>query len=424
MRFDVESIGEVKKRISVEIPAEDVASEIEAAYGRLKNQVKMDGFRKGKIPRSLLERYYKEQVEYDVTSKIINDSFNRALSEKAIFPVSEPEIEAESFTPGSPFKYTATVEIRPEIELTGYEGLRIEKGKVSVTDKMVEERVEALRRKNLTLNDVDRPLQEGDTAIIDFEGFMDGVPFEGGKGEGAPLKIGGGRFIPGFEEQLVGMSNGEEREIGVKFPADYNHKEFAGKDATFKVKLKGVKEEILPSVDDEFAKDLGFGTADELKSFVRKGMERDEEAKIKAGMKEDVMDLLIEGNSFEVPPSMVKKQKDYLMEDIKKKYGKSGIDIDKEIEKGGGLADDLEKRAMKQVKGALILMEIAKKEGLRVTDGELEERFNSMAAEAHVDVAALRGYYEKNKLMEAVRREILDDKIFDLVISKANVIEK
>lgn len=423
MRFDVESIGEVKRKISVEIPAEDVASEIEAAYGRLKNQVKMDGFRKGKIPRSLLERYYKDQVEYDVTSKIINDSFNKALSEKALFPVSEPEIEAESFTPGSPFKYTATVEIRPEIDLKGYEGLRIEKGKVSVTDKMVEERIEALRRKNLTLNDVDRPLRDGDTAIIDFEGFMDGVPFEGGKGEGVPLKIGGGRFIPGFEEQIVGMSKGEEREISVKFPADYNHKEFAGKDATFKVKLKGVKEEILPSADDEFAKDLGFGTADELKAFVRKGMERDEEAKIKAGMKEDAMDLLIERNSFEVPPSMVKKQKDYLMEDIKKKYGKSGIDIDKEIEKGGGLADDLEKRALKQVKGALILMEIAKKEGLRVTDGELEERLNSMAAEAHVDVAALRGYYEKNKLIDAVRREILDDKIFDLVISKAEVVE-
>jgi len=424
MRFDVESIGEVKRKISVEIPAEDVVSEIEAVYDRLKNQVKMDGFRKGKVPRSLLERYYKDQVEYDVTSKIINDSFNTALSEKAISPVSEPEIEAELFIPGSPFKYTATVEIRPEIELRGYEGLRIEKGKISVTDKMVEERVEALRRKNLTLSDVDRPLRDGDTAVIDFEGFMAGVPFEGGKGEGAPLKIGGGRFIPGFEEQLVGMSNGEEREISVKFPSDYNHKEFAGKDATFKVKLKGVKEEILPSVDDEFAKDLGFGTVDELKAIVRKGMERDEEAKIKAGMKEDVMDLLIEGNSFEVPPSMVKKQKDYLMEDIKKKYGKSGVDIDKEIEKGGGLADDLEKRALKQVKGALILMEIAKKEGLRVTDGELEERFNSMAAEAHVDVAALRGYYEKNKLTDAVRREILDDKIFDLVISRAEVVEK
>ena len=419
MRFDVESIGEVKRRISVEIPAEDVASEIEAACGRLKNQVKMDGFRKGKVPRSQLEMYYKGQVEYDVTSKIINDSFNRALSEKAIFPVSEPEIEAESFIPGSPFKYTATVEIRPEIDLRGYEGLRIEKGKVSVTDKMVEERIEALRRKNLTLNDVDRPLRDGDTAIIDFEGFMDGVPFDGGKGEGVPLKIGGGRFIPGFEEQLLGMSKGEEREISVKFPADYNHKEFAGKDASFKVDLKGVKEEILPSADDEFAKDLGFGTADELKAFVRKGMERDEEAKIKAGMKEDVMDLLIEGNSFEVPPSMVKKQKDYLMEDIKKKYGKSGIDIDKEIEKGG---DDLEKRALKQVKGALILMEIARKEGLRA-DGELEERLNFMAAEAHVDVAALRGYYEKNKLMDGVSREILDDKIFDLIISKAKVVE-
>jgi trigger factor len=424
MQFSVESIGSVKKRISVEIPAETVDSEIEAAYGKLKSEVRMDGFRKGKVPRSILERYYKGKVEYDVASKLINESFNKAVSEEGLFPISEPEVEADLISPGNVFKYTATVEIRPEITVKGYEGLRIEREKVSVTDAMVDKRIEALRRQNLTLNDVERPLRDGDTAIIDFEGFMDGVPFKGGKGEGVPLKIGSGRFIPGFEEQLVGMSAGDEKEISVKFPEDYHHKDYAGKDATFGVRLKGVKEEVLPAVDDELAKDIGLGSLNDIRDYVRKGIEREEEAKVKAKMREQVIDALIEANPFEVPQSMVKKQKDYLISDLKNRYGRSGVDIEKEIEKGGSLAGDLEERALGQVKTALILAEVAKKEGLRVTEGELDERLISMAVEARMDAATLRSYYEKGKLLDALRREILDDKVFDLILSKANVIEK
>lgn len=423
MKFEVENVGAVKKRISVEVPAETVNSEIEAAYSKLKNQVKMDGFRKGKVPRSILERHYKGHVEYDVASKLINDSFNRILSEKNIFPVSDPEMEVEDFKSGNVFKFTATVEIRPEIEIKSYQGLKLKKDKVAVTDAMLEERLEALRKQNLTLNDVNRAVKDGDTALIDFEGFIDEVPFKGGKGEGVPLKIGGGRFILGFEEQVVGMSAGDDKEIKVTFPADYGHKELAGKDATFKVKVKGVKEEVLPAADDEFAKDLGFETLEKLKADLKEGIEKEEAARIKGEMRDQVMKELIEANQFEVPQSMVKKQRDYLIEDLKKKYGRAGLDMDKEIEQGGNLAIELDKRALEQVKGALILMEIAKKEGLKVTDNDLDERLNSMATDAHVDVSAVRGYYEKNKLMDAVRREILDDKIFDLVVSKAVVVE-
>lgn len=419
MKFEVENIGAVKKKISVEVLAETVHSEIEAAYSKLKNQVRIDGFRKGKVPRTVLERYYKGHVEYDVVSKLINDSFNKVLSEKDIFPVSEPEVEPESFTPGMAFKFTATVEVRPDVEVKSYDGLKIKKEKVTVTDAMVDERVDALRKQNLTLNDVNRPLKDGDTAVIDFEGFIEGVPFKGGKGEAVPLKIGGRTFIPGFEEQLIGLSSGDEKDIKVRFPDDYGHKEFAGKDATFKVRVKGVKEEILPIVDDEFAKDLGFETLDKLKVQVKNGIQKDEEARIKAKMREQAMDALIQCNQFDVPQSMVKKQKDFLLGELKKKYDRAGLEIDKEIEQGGGLADDLEKRAVEQVKGALILMEIAKKEGLKVTGSELDERLNSIATDANIDVATVKSYYEKNKLMDLLRREILDDKIFDLVISRS-----
>ena len=418
MRFEVESIGAVKRKISVEVSAETVNSEIEAAYSKLKNQVKIDGFRKGKVPRSILERYYKGHVEDDVANKLINDGFNKVLSERDIYPVSEPEVEPEPFVPGSAFKFTATIEVRPEVGIKGYDGLKIKKEKVSVTDKMVEEGIDAIRKQRMTLNDVDRPLKDGDTAIIDFEGFMKGAPFKGGKGEGVPLNIGGGKFIPGFEEQLVGLSAGDDKEIRVKFPEDYGHKEFAGKDATFKVRVKGVKEEILPAADDEFAKDLGFETLDKLRAKVRDGIEKEEEARIKAKTREQVMDALIEGNQFDVPQSMVMKQEEFLMEELKKRYGRERLEPDNEVKK------DLKKRALDQVKAALILIEIAKKEGLKVTDSDLDERFNSMAAETNIDVAEVRSYYEKNKLMEAIRREILDDKIFDLVISRAVVTEK
>ena len=222
----------------------------------------------------------------------------------------------------------------------------------------------------------------------------------------------------------MGLSVGADKELRVRFPDDYGHKEFAGKDATFKVRVKGVKEEILPAADDEFAKDLGFETLDKLKAKVRDGIEKDEEARIKAKMREQVMDSLIATNQFDVPQSMVSKQRDFLLEELKKKYKRAGREIDKEIQQGPALAEDLEKRALQQVKGAMILMEIANKEGLKVTDSDLDERFSYMAAETNIDVAEVKSYYEKNKLMDAIRREILDDKIFDFVTSRANVVEK
>ncbi|MEK7850338.1 MAG: trigger factor [Deltaproteobacteria bacterium] len=423
MRFDVENISAVKKKISVEVPAERVVSEIEAAYGRLKNQVKMDGFRKGKIPRTVLERYYHGQVNYEVLSKLINESYKRVLSEHGIVPVSDPEIDAQPIAAGTPFKYSVTVEVQPEMEITGYEGLKIEKERVSILDSMVNEKIEELRKRHATLEDVERPLGSGDTGLIDFEGVIDGTPFKGGKAQDMLIKIGSGRLIPGFEEQLVGMSAGEEKDINVRFPEDYNHKEFAGKDATFRVKLKEVKLEILPSVDDEFAKDLNFSTLDELKAEVRKGMEKEAAIVARNKMRVQAVNALIEKNPLDVPRAMLEKHKESLLGDLKKKYTGAGIDFDAEAEKNSGIMDNIEKTALAQIKGVQILMTIARKEGIKVGDNELEERLRTMAEEFNADVAAMKGYYEKNKLMDTLRREILEDKVYDFIISKANVVE-
>lgn len=423
MKFDVENVSDVKKKISVEVPAERVVSEIDAAYGRLKNQVKMDGFRKGKIPRTVLERYYHGQVNYEVLSKLINESYKRVLSEYGITPVSDPEIDAQPISAGTAFKYSVTVEVKPEMEIAGYEGMKIEKERVSIPDRMVNEKIEELRKRHATLEDVERPLEPGDTGLIDFEGVMDGTPFKGGKAQDMLLKIGSGRLIPGFEEQLVGMSAGEEKEINVRFPEDYNHKEFAGKDATFMVKLKGVKLEILPSVDDEFAKDLNFSTLDELKADIRKGMEREAALVARNKMRVQVIDALIEKNPLDVPREMLEKHKERLLEDLKKKYTGSGIDVDAAIKNNSGIMENLEKTALAQIKGVQLLMAIARKEGVKVSDSELEERFKSMAEEFNADIAAMKGYYEKNKLMDILRREILEDKVYDFIISKANVVE-
>lgn len=423
MRFDVENISAVKKKINVEIPAERVVSEIEAAYGKLKNQVKMDGFRKGKVPRPVLERYYQGQVNYDVLSKLINESYKRVLSEHGIVPVADPEIDAQPITAGTPFKYSVTVEVQPEMEITGYEGLKIEKERASIPDSMVNEKIEELRKRHATLEDVERPLGPGDTGLIDFEGVIDGTPFKGGKAQDMLLKIGSGRLIPGFEEQLVGMSAGEEKDINVRFPEDYNHKEFAGKDATFRVKLKEVKLEILPSVDDEFAKDLNFSTLDELKAEVRRGMEKEAALAVRNKMRVQALNALIEKNPLDVPREMLEKHKESLLEDLKKKYAGAGIGFDAEAEKNSGIMDSIEKTALAQIKGVQILMTIARKEGIKVGDNEIEERFKSMAEEFNADIAAMKGYYEKNKLMDVLRREILEDKVYDFIISKASVVE-
>lgn len=424
MRFDVENVGSVKRKISVEVSAETVKSEIETAYSKLKNQVKIDGFRKGKVPRSILERYYKGQVEYDVASKLINDGFNKALSETEIVPVADPEVEPEPFVAGSAFKFTATVEVRPDVEVKGYDGIEIKKEKVNVTEIMVDDRINAIRKQGMTLNDVERPLKNGDTAILDFEGFMDGAPFKGGKGEGVPLRLGDGKFIPGFEEQIYGLSCGEEKEIKVRFPDDYAHKEYAGKDATFKINVKGIKEEILPVLDDEYAKDLGIETLDKLRAKVREAIEKEEDARIKADMREQAMAYLVGANQFDVPQSMVNKQRDFLIEELKKKYKQAGLELNKDLQQGEVMAGDLENRALLQVKGAMILTEIARKEDLKVTDSDLTERLKSIATDANMDVDTVKGYYEKNKLMDAIRREILDDKLFDIIVSRAKVVEK
>lgn len=423
MRFDVENISDVKKKINVEIPAEKVASEIEAAYGKLKNQVKMDGFRKGKVPRPVLERYYQGQVNYDVLSKLINESYKRVLSEHGIVPVADPEIDAQPIMAGTPFKYSVTVEIRPEMEIASYDGMKIEKEKVSISDSMVNEKVEEIRKKHATLEDAEGPLEPGRTGLIDFEGIMDGVPFKGGKAQDMLLKIGSGRFIPGFEEQLIGMSVGEEKEINVRFPEDYSNKELAGKEATFRVKLKGVKLEILPAIDDEFAKDLSFSTLDELKADVRKGMEREVALVARNKMRVQVITALIEKNPFDVPREMLERHKERLLEDLKKKYTGTGIDVGAVLEKDSSIMDNIEKTALAQIKGVQLLMTIARKEGIKVGDSEVEERLKSMAEEFNVDIADLKEYYAKNKLMDVLKREILEDKVYDFIIGKANVVE-
>ncbi|MDP2971331.1 MAG: trigger factor, partial [Deltaproteobacteria bacterium] len=328
MNIIVEEISSIKKKVNVEIPDDQVTKEVESFYQQVGKQAKIKGFRPGKIPRGILERHFKDYVKSEVIQKLIQETYPAALSEKDLHPVSPPVIDPGELESGKPFQYSATVEVKPEIKIEGYIGLNIEGKKESPKEEEVEERLKGLQNLHAQLRTVPepRPIQSGDHVIIDYEARMDNKPLEEGKAVDFTVEVGSGRFIPALEEKLVGLNLEEEKEIEVPFPEDYGYKKWAGKTVSFLVKVKEIKEKVFPPLDDEFAKDLGdYASLEDLKAKLKEEIEKEKELILDRQLKDQLIEQLIQANSFEIPESMVVEQAKALVSDTKLRLASQGI---------------------------------------------------------------------------------------------------
>ncbi len=424
MNINVEELSSIKKKVNVEIPGDQVTKEVDSFYQEVARKAKIKGFRPGKVPRNILERHFKDYVKAEVIQKLIQDTYPTALSESNLHPVSNPMIDPGNLESGKPFQYSATIEVKPEIKLEGYLGLNIEGKKEEVKDEEVEERLKGLQNLHANLKTIQeaRPIQNGDFVIVDYEARMDGKPLEEGKATDFTVEVGSGRFIPAFEEKLIGLRLEEEREIEVFFPEDYGYKKWAGKTISFHVKIKEIKEKILPTLDDEFAKDLGdYSSLEELKVKLKQEIEREKQLAFDRQLKDQMVDQLLQKNTFEVPESLVEEQAKALVSDTKLRLAAQGIKIDALGISEEKLQEDYRETAMKQVRTFLVLEKIAGQEGISVTDEEVENRLREVSERTRQKLDVVKRYYEKNELIPEVKAGIINEKTLNFLLEKANI---
>ena len=424
MKANVEEISSIKKKLSIEIPVDHVTKEVDSFYGELRKKAKIKGFRPGKVPRNILERHFKDYAKGEVIQKLIQDTYPTALSETNLHPVSPPVIDPGELENGKSFQYTAIIEIKPEIKMEGYLGLRIEGKKEGVKDEEVGERLRNLQNLHANLKTISgaRPIQTGDYVILDYEAKKDGKSLEEGKAIDFSVEVGGGQFIPVLEEKLIGLRPEEEKEIEVSLPEDYGYQKWAGKTISFYVKIKEIKEKILPPLDDEFAKDLGdYSSLETLKAKLKEEIEKEKELLLDRQLKDQAVDQLLQANSFEVPESMVDEQAKNLVSNTKLRLAAQGLALKNLSVSEEKLQEDYREMAKRQVRTFLILEKIASQEGISVTDDETEERLKEISERTHQKFDVVKRYYEKNGLIPELKAGVMTDKTLDFLLQKAEI---
>ncbi|MBO5178920.1 MAG: trigger factor [Clostridia bacterium] len=387
MNAKVEKLENSQVKIEITIEAEKFEEAMQKAFFRNAKHFAVPGFRKGKAPRNIVERHYGESILYEEAFNIAApDVYDEVIKENNIEAVASPEIDITQIGSGKDLVFTAVVTVKPEIKLGKYKGLKVEKKDYPVTDKEIDEHIKQMAEKNARIVSADKrhKLKNGDTAVIDFEGFVDGVPFEGGKAEGHSLEIGSGAFIPGFEDQLVGMKIEEEKEIEVTFPEEYFSQELAGKPAIFKVKLNEIKMKELPEIDDEFAKDVSeFDTLAELKEDVKEHIQEENEKRAKFEEEEEAIKAILDKTEVEIPRVMVDNEIDGYIKDLETRLSYQGLKLDMYLDMMGknilDVRKEYEEKAENNVKTRLVLEEIFKKEELEVKEEDVNEKLAEFA---------------------------------------------
>lgn len=422
MKVDVAGVNDVEKRMTVCIFAEVVDGEIEKTYKGLKKEVKIKGFRPGKVPLAILKKHFKAQVEEDVISKLVSDSYPKALEEAKEMPVSPPKIENGVIEQGKDFTYTAVFEVKPEIDVKDYEGLELEKEKVEISDEDVDKEIETLRNSHAALKEVEgRPVQKGDNVLVDYEGTVAGEPLPQGKQQNFPMEISEDTFLPGFSDQITGMNKGEKKTFSINLPEDYGDENISGKKADFTLTLNEIKEKVLPELDDEFAKDLGdYKGLQELKDKFKESMLERKTQKSESDVREKIFDVLIEKNSFDVPKKMVESQAKNMVMEMQQMFAAQGMNLGDMGQSPEQLIESYKQPAEKQLRSALLLEAIAKKENLDADQSEIEAKYEDLAKQVGQDVA-----FVKEKVTDdMIKPQVLEKKALDLIISKANFTEK
>ncbi|MBP7764828.1 MAG: trigger factor [Deltaproteobacteria bacterium] len=420
----VEDISQVKKKMSFEVPWAFVKDELENVYRAIGKKAKIKGFRPGKVPRKVLETYFKADAEGETITNIVNKYYWQELDNRGLVSLSRPEIEQNGLKEDTDFAFSASFETEPAFEPQGYKGLELEKTDLKVSDEDMEKRLGEIRKMFATMQDIedDRPAAMGDFVTIDFSGTLDGEALPELQSENYTLELGSQRFVPGYEEQVAGMRKGETKDVNVTFPEDYHEKKMAGKNVTFKVALKGIKEQKLPEINEEFIKNFDkYDTLDDLKSDVRKSMEEQCLRQSDTQFKDKIMEAILQANEFEPPPSLVERQIFYMISDTHKRMRSAGMDEKNAMELSFRMHDQFKQDAEKSVRSFLILKKIAEKESLTVSDEDVDKYINELAQLHNTDVEVVKSAYEDEERMSSLKSEILQKKVFDFIEREANI---
>jgi trigger factor len=420
----VEEISPVKKKISFEIPWEEVKKELDTAYRTVGKKARIKGFRPGKTPRHILETYYREDAEGEAVSSLVQRSFEEAIQANNLMPVARPQIEQNGIQADQSFTYSATVEVEPFIEPQGYKGLDLQKEDAAVTDRDVDVRLEELRNMYSSLVDVEagRSVQEGDFLLIDFEGKLGGETRKDLTETGFRIEVGSKRLVPGFEDALIGLKQGESKEFTVKFPDDYQVKEFAGNDIAFNVTVQDVKVKVLPELDENFVKNFNkYDNLEALKIDLRKSLEEEKIARVKANLQKAINEQLLEKNPFDVPEAYVERQIFNMMVEYQRRMVMNGMDPDNAAKVAANLHDQFRDEAARMVRTGILLQRIAEMEALAVDEKEIDDRIRETASRYGHDFESMKVSYEKDNLIDRLKDQLLEEKTLDFIESRANI---
>ena len=386
MSVQVENLEKNMAKLTIEVTAEDLEKALNAAYQRQKKNISIPGFRKGKVPRAMVEKMYGPAVFYeDAVNSLIPQEYAKAADESGLDIVSQPEIDVVQIEKGKPFIFTAEVAVKPEVTLGEYKGLEVPKADLEVTDEEIEAELKKEQEKNArTIHVEDRAAQEGDKVTIDFEGFVDGVAFEGGAGKDYPLTLGSKTFIPGFEEQLVGVALEQPVDVNVTFPEDYQAEELKGKEAVFKCVIHKIEAKELPELDDDFAKDVSeFDTLEEYKKEIKDNIEKRKADAAKTEKENAVVDKAIENAQMDIPEAMVKTQINQMIDDFARRIQSQGLTMEQYMQFTGSTRETMQEQmrpqAMKRIQSRLVLEKVAEVENIQISDEKLDEELTKMA---------------------------------------------
>ena len=427
MSVQVEKLEKNMAKLTVEVSAEDFKAAIKKAFNKNKNRFSIPGFRKGKAPQAMIEKMYGEGVFYeDAADEAINASYAEAMKESGLDIVSRPEVTIEKIGKDEPFVYSALVAVKPEVSLGQYKGVEVEKADASVSAEDVEAELKKVQEQNARLLTVeDRGVEDGDQTVIDFEGFVDGKGFEGGKAEDYPLTIGSHSFIDTFEEQLIGKKIGEECEVNVTFPTEYHAADLAGKPATFKVTVKEIKVKELPELNDEFASEVSeFDTLDEYKKDVEKKLAEKKEIEANSKNEDAVVAKVVENASMEIPDKMIDAQAENMVQDMARRMQSQGLSLDMYLKYTGMTVEQMKEQARpdaeKRIRTRLVLEAVAQAENIQISDEKVDEEVAKMAEAYKMEVDKLKSYMSESDIKQ-MKEDLAVQQAVDLLVAEAKL---
>lgn len=426
MDVAVEDVSALTKKITITLPKDGVQKKLEKAYGKLQRETKIKGFRRGKVPRTVIIKHYQGQVQAEVGEKLVQESYFDAIEQEKVDPVVHPDISEPVFNEDGTFTFVANIDIRPEFELGEYKGIEVEKIVTEISDAAVEVEIEELRRDMAPLRSVtDRGVENGDVIVVDFEGFHNGKAMKEVKNENYSVDVGSGKLSPEFEEKLVGMKQGEDASHEVDFPAEYVNPVLAGKNVEFRVKVKEVKERVLPELNDEFAKDVDekYTSLAELQTEIRERLQKEKDGRAEGDITDRVMLKLLEGHAFDVPERLVRFEVEEMIKNTEKQLEQQGMNLESAGINREDLAEQSKETAEKRVRGDFILKKIADIEDIKVKDEDLDRAFQRIGDQYNMPLAQVKEFFQSRDDLLPFMNEILNEKILTFLRDNAKFVD-